>query len=134
MVYFVESKKLILLAPQDEVEITLDPFNYELLVVSPVKKLSLGQNSVLFAPIGLANMLNAGNAIESVEFKEEQKEITAKVTVKGAGEMRVYSSVRPASCRVNGEEAGFVYEESMVGVQVPWTGSSTKLTLIEYLY
>nr|CAD1842932.1 unnamed protein product [Ananas comosus var. bracteatus] len=100
-VYFVESKKLKLLEPQDEVEITLDPFNYELLVVSPVKKLSLGQKSVQFAPIGLANMLNAGGAIESAEFKEEQKEITAK---------------------------------SMVGVQVPWTGSSTKLTLIEYLY
>ncbi|RRT46516.1 hypothetical protein B296_00039268 [Ensete ventricosum] len=55
-----------------------------------------------------------------------------KMEVKGAGEMKAFASARPVECRINGEEAVFVYKENMLGLQVPWSGSSSKMCLIEY--
>ena len=134
-VYSFRAKNLVLLKPEEEFEVTLDPFNYELFVVSPVKSVpAVKRSDVQFAPIGLVNMLNTGGAIQSVEFGDEMSEVAVKIAVKGAGEMKVYSSERPAGCRINGEEARFVYEESMVTVEVPWSGSSTKHCFVEYLY
>lgn len=124
---------MTLLKPDEEIEITLDPINYELIVMSPVCNLGSG-NRVSFAHIGLVNMLNSGGAVQSFEFEESGELLVVKVGVKGAGEMRAYSSVRPLACRVNGEEVKFVYEENVVSVQVPWSGSSSKLCGVEYLY
>ena len=120
----------MLLKPDEQFKVTLDPFNYELIVVSPVRRLGSNNRVIEFAPIGLVNMLNSGGAIESVDIGDD----TIKVSVKGAGEMRVYSSVRPAACRVNGNEVEFSYEGSMVAVQVPWSGSSSKLCHVQYIY
>ncbi|XP_072999406.1 galactinol--sucrose galactosyltransferase [Typha latifolia] len=134
-VYLLQARNLLLLKPEEEVEITLDPFNYELLVVSPVHKALNSEKKVLFAPIGLVNMLNSGGAIEMFEFKDEARDyFMAKVAVKGAGELKAYSSVRPKACKIDGEEVSFVYEESMVTLQVPWSGSSSKPRHIDYLY
>lgn len=57
-----------------------------------------------------------------------------QVGVKGTGEMRVYASVKPRRCRINGEEVGFGYEDGgMVVVQVPWVESSS-VSVVEYLF
>lgn len=75
-------------------------------------------------------MLNTGGAIQSVVVED----LKVRVLVKGAGEMRVYSSERPKGCRIDGEEVSFVYEEEMVAVEVAWSGSSSKTCAVEYLY
>lgn len=128
-VYMFQAKKLELLKPEDKVDVLLDPFDYELLTVSPVKLLS-SKKSIQFAPIGLVNMLNSGGAIQSFEAEEFE----AKIEVKGAGEMKAFSSVRPAACLINGEETEFLYEDQVVTLQVPWSGSSSKLCLVDYMY
>jgi raffinose synthase len=130
-VYFVEAKKLQLLRPDDGVEITLEPFTYELLVVAPVRV----EKSVEFAPIGLANMLSTAAAAQAFETRKDAAgNVTAEVAVKGAGEMVAYSSARPRLCKVNGEEAEYAYKDRMVTVDVPWSGSSSKLCRVEYVY
>uniref|UniRef100_A0ACD5Z355 Uncharacterized protein n=1 Tax=Avena sativa TaxID=4498 RepID=A0ACD5Z355_AVESA len=132
-VYFVEAKKLELLLPEETVEITLEPFNYELLVVAPVRIVS-PEKDVGFAPIGLSNMLNAGGAVQAIKSTCDGGEVTVEVAVKGAGDMTAYSSARPKLCKVGGEDVEFAYQGGMVTVAVPWTGSSSKLSRVEYLY
>lgn len=128
-VYLFQEKKLMLTAVSEDVEITLEPFDFELLTVSPVKMLS--KKMVQFAPIGLVNMLNSGGAIQSLEFNDEEEMV--RVGVKGTGEMKVFSSEKPKACRINGKDVAFEYGEKMVVIEVPWPGSST-LSVIEYLF
>ncbi|KAI4389123.1 hypothetical protein MLD38_001382 [Melastoma candidum] len=125
-VYKLKSKELLLLGASTELEISLDPFNFELAIVTPIKKLAGA--SVEFAPIGLTNMLNAGGALRELEHGER----LARVRVRGEGEMKVYASKRPKGVKIDGEEAKFEYEEvGMVTIHVPW---STALSTIEYLF
>lgn len=125
--YMFKSKKLSLSKPSEDIEISLEPFHFELITVSPVAVLT--GKSVQFAAIGLANMLNTGGAIQSLSLKGDSVE----VGVRGAGEMRVYASIEPRDCKIDGRDVPFEYEERMVIVQVPWTGSG-KLSKVEYLF
>ncbi|KAF8010949.1 hypothetical protein BT93_J1550 [Corymbia citriodora subsp. variegata] len=125
--YMYKSKKLSLSKSSEDMEISLEPFNFELITVSPVTVLT--GKPVQFAPIGLANMLNTGGAIQSLSFKGDAVE----AGVRGAGEMRAYASVEPSACKINGRDVPFEYDERMVIVQVPWTGSG-KLSKVEYLF
>lgn len=128
--YFSQAKKLILSAPSDDSEeISLEPFNFELITVSPVTVLP--GKSVKFAPIGLVNMLNTGGAVQSLAFDEGQNLV--EVGLRGTGEMRVYASEKPRTCRIDGKEVDFEYEGSMVNIQVPWPGSS-KLSTVQYVF
>ena len=127
--YFAQSKKLVLSKPSDNVEISLEPFNFELITVSPVT--TLPQKSVHFAPVGLVNMLNNGGAIQSLAFDDTNNSV--QVGVRGAGEMKVFASAKPEACRLNGREVEFQYEENMVVVQVPWSGSSIP-SIVEYIF
>ena len=68
------------------------------------------------------------------EARKDAGGVTAEVSVKGAGELVAYSSARPRLCKVNGEEAEFAYKNGMVTVDVPWSGSSSKLCRVEYVY
>ncbi|XP_057492102.1 probable galactinol--sucrose galactosyltransferase 5 [Actinidia eriantha] len=126
--YTFKQKTLTLSKPSGGIEISLDPFHFELVTVSPVTSM---KNSVQFAPIGLANMLNTGGAIRSLEFDGEGNSV--RVGVKGRGEMRAFASAKPRACLVNGEGVGFGYEEMMVVVQVPWSGSSG-VSIVEYSF
>ncbi|KAJ9683397.1 hypothetical protein PVL29_019119 [Vitis rotundifolia] len=127
--YMFRSKKLVLSKPSQNIEISLDPFDFELITVSPVT--ILPGKSVQFAPIGLVNMLNSGGAIESLAFDDEENSV--RIGVKGTGEMRAFASEKPRSCVINGEEVAFGYDECMVIIQVPWPNSSNP-SLIEYLF
>lgn len=130
--YLCKEKKLVLSKPSDSIEILLDPFDYELIVVSPVT--ILPWNSIEFAPIGLVNMLNSGGAVKSFDITEDKEEKMVQVGVKGAGEMRVFASEKPKACRVDGEDMEFEYEENMVKVQVQWNNKSAGFSLVEYLF
>ncbi|OWM90520.1 hypothetical protein CDL15_Pgr014823 [Punica granatum] len=126
-VYMFKEQKVRLLKSQDRLEVSLEPFNYELLTVSPVNEV----NSIQFAVIGLVNMLNTGGAVQSMEFDEEAGSV--RVGVLGSGEMRVFTSEKPRSCKINGAEVKFRYADQMVEVQVPWAGSK-EVSVIEYLF
>ncbi|CAN4088080.1 unnamed protein product [Withania somnifera] len=132
-VYMYRQKKLKLLKLLDNVEITLQPFEYELLTVSPVAVLS--KKTVQFAPIGLVNMLNSGGAIDSIVYNDndDDEETSVKIGVRGSGEMRVFVSERPSSCTINGVSVDFSYEDHMVAVQVPWPNSS-RLSEVKYVF
>ncbi|GAU31853.1 hypothetical protein TSUD_114640 [Trifolium subterraneum] len=127
--YFSQAKKLKLFSPSDTEEISLEPFNFELITVSPITLFP--KKSFKFAPIGLVNMLNNGGAIQSFEYDEAQDLV--QVGVKGAGEMRVFASKKPKSCRIDGKEVDFEYEDFMVVNQVPWP-SSSKFSSIQYIF
>jgi len=125
--FLSQSKKLLLSGLNDDLELTLEPFKFELITVSPV--VTIEGNSVRFAPIGLVNMLNTSGAIRSLVYNDESVE----VGVFGAGEFRVYASKKPVSCLIDGEVVEFGYEDSMVMVQVPWSGPDG-LSSIQYLF
>ncbi|XP_039142842.1 LOW QUALITY PROTEIN: galactinol--sucrose galactosyltransferase [Dioscorea cayenensis subsp. rotundata] len=133
-VYLFKAKKLVFLKPDESLEVSLDSFDFELLTVSPVKTLS-AKKTIQFAPIGLVNMLNTGCAIQECKFSENGgNEVVAEVAVKGTGEMKVFSSEKPMTCRINGETVPFDYEDKLVSIQVPWSGSSSKPSVIEYSF
>ncbi len=128
-IYMLQEKKLKLLKSSEIMEISLEPFCFELLIVSPVTVLS--KKIIQFAPIGLVNMLNTGGAIQSLEFDDD--ETLVRVGVKGSGEMRVFASEKPMSCKIDGVVVEFSYEDKMVKVQVPWPNSS-RSSLVEYSF
>ncbi|KAJ0962517.1 hypothetical protein J5N97_027639 [Dioscorea zingiberensis] len=135
-VYLFKTWKLVLLKPDESLEISLNSFDFELLTVSPVKALPApAEKSVQFAPIGLVNMLNTGGAVQEFKFTEKhRKGMVAEIAVKGTGEMKAFSSEKPMACRLNGEEVLFGYEDNLVCIQVPWSGSSSKASVIEYSF
>ncbi|XP_038894030.1 galactinol--sucrose galactosyltransferase-like [Benincasa hispida] len=130
-IYMVRDEKLKLLKTSENLEFTIAPLNYELLVVSPVTILS--KPNMEFAPIGLVNMLNCGGAIQSLEIDENEGLVTAGV--KGCGEMRVFASKEPRNCKIDGKDVEFEYDDDdkMVKIQVPWP-SSSRLSIIEYRF
>ncbi|KVI02461.1 galactinol--sucrose galactosyltransferase [Cynara cardunculus var. scolymus] len=129
--YLFHEKKLILAKPSDNIEIALEPFNFELVTISPITVMP--NKSIQFAPIGLVNMLNSGGALQSVEILSNvDGSCTVRVEVKGAGEMRVFASEKPIKCHINGDNVEFKYEEHMVMVQVAWP--ITSLSIIEYVF
>lgn len=130
--YLSQSKRLVLSKPSESLDISLEPFQFELVTVSPVKELTsaAGARPVQFAPLGLVNMLNAGGAIQGVEYGEGW----AEIEVRGGGEFRAFASERPTECRVDGRRVGFEYEGQMVAIQVPWPGSSSLSSVVEYLF
>ncbi|KAJ1385063.1 Glycosyl hydrolases 36 [Sesbania bispinosa] len=128
-VYLFKDDKLKLMKSSDKFEVSLEPFSFELFTVSPVTVFS--KRLIQFAPIGLVNMLNSGGAIQSLEFGDHAS--LAKIGVRGCGEMRVFASEKPISCKIDGEAVEFDYEDKMVRVQVPWPSSST-LSMVELLF
>ncbi|KAJ9135334.1 hypothetical protein P3X46_032529 [Hevea brasiliensis] len=127
--YLSQAKKLLLSKPHDKIEISLEPFNFELVTVSPV--IIPEGKSVQFAPIGLVNMLNTGGAIQSMAYNDTDGYF--RIGVRGPGEMRVFASEKPRNCRIDGREVEFEYEKCMVVIQVPWSTSSG-VSMVEYLF
>lgn len=127
-VYMFKDNKLKLMKSSEKLEVSLEPFSFELLTVSPVTVLS--KRFIQFAPIGLVNMLNSGGAIQSLEFDEHTD---VKIGVRGCGEMKVFASEKPVSCKIDRVAVKFDYEDQMVRVQVPWS-SSSKLSVVEFLF
>ncbi|CAK7329061.1 unnamed protein product [Dovyalis caffra] len=127
--YLTQSKKLVLCEPDDNIELALEPFNFELITVSPVTVLA--EKSVQFAPIGLVNMFNNGGAIQSLAYDDANSSVQIGVT--GTGELRVFASKKPRACKIDGREVAFEYEEDMVVTQVPWSAPSG-LSMVEYLF
>ncbi|KAF2316361.1 hypothetical protein GH714_041702 [Hevea brasiliensis] len=122
--YLSQAKKLVLSNPNDNIEIVLDPFNFELVTASLVT--ILAGKSLQFALIGLVNMLNSGGAIRSLAYNDSNGLI--RIRVKGVGEMRVFASEKPRDRRIDEREVvGFQYEECRVVVQAIANGKGPQL-------
>ncbi|KAI3503469.1 hypothetical protein L1887_31911 [Cichorium endivia] len=131
VLYLFHQKKLILSKPTDNIELSLEPFDFELVTVSPIT--NLANKSVQFAPIGLVNMLNSGGAIQSVEFVSDvDGACTVQIGVKGTGEMVIFASEKPSECHIDGKNVDFKYVDHMVIVEVPWP--TTTSSIIEYIF
>ncbi|KAK4798258.1 hypothetical protein SAY86_030584 [Trapa natans] len=128
--YLSQSKRLILSEPSQDLELTLEPFNFELVTVSPVGELKCGVGTVEFAPIGLVNMLNSGGALQSVKYGEGSVE----VGVKGGGELKSFSSIKPKGCKINGKDVGFEYAGLIVTVQVQWPETCSEPGTVQYMF
>jgi raffinose synthase len=128
-VYFFKEKKLKLMKCSDKLEVSLEPFSFELMTVSPVRVFS--KRLIQYAPIGLVNMLNSGGAIQSHEFDDHENLV--KFGVRGCGEMSVFVSEKPVCCKIDGVAVKFDYEDKMVKVQISWPSSST-LSLVEFVF
>ncbi|KAK4264374.1 hypothetical protein QN277_025562 [Acacia crassicarpa] len=128
-VYLLKEDKLKVLKYSEEFQVSLDPFSFELVTVSPV--MVLPQTLVQFAAIGLVNMLNSGGAIQFVEIEEQS---SVKIRLRGCGEMRVFASEKPVGCKINGEDTNFEYEDKMVRLHVPWPEASSGFSVVEYLF
>ncbi|KAL9343097.1 hypothetical protein Peur_063528 [Populus x canadensis] len=128
--YLSKSKKLVLSKPHENIEIALEPFNFELITVSPVT--TLAGKPAQFAPIGLVNMLNTGGAIQSLAYTNDSNS-SVQIGIKGSGEMRVFASEKPRSCKIDGRDVAFEYEGYMVVTQVPWSPPSG-LSTVDYLF
>ena len=128
-VYMYQEKKLKLLKSTENIEVSLEPFTFELLTVSPV--VVLPRKLVQFAAIGLVNMLNTGGAIQSLEINDDENLV--RMGVRGSGEMKVFASEKPMACKINGVGVKFGYDDNMVSVQVPWPSSSRE-SVVEYLF
>ncbi|EPS66619.1 hypothetical protein M569_08153 [Genlisea aurea] len=124
--YLFKGKKLILSKPSGTIDLSLKPFDFELITVSPVSVLP--GSTVRFAPIGLVNMLNTGGAIQSLTFEDN----SVHIGVKGSGEVKVFASEKPSNCWLNGDSVGFVYDDFTVSIQVPWVSSSP--SIIDYFF
>ncbi|XP_004515882.1 galactinol--sucrose galactosyltransferase-like [Cicer arietinum] len=128
-VYMFKDEKLKLLKYTESIEVSLEPFSFDLLTVSPV--MVLPKNSIQFAPIGLVNMLNSGGSIMSLEF--DKQENLVRIGVRGHGKMKVFASEKPVSCMIDGEPVKFDYDGSVVMLKVLWPGSS-RFSMVEYLF
>ncbi|MED6113801.1 hypothetical protein PIB30_074224 [Stylosanthes scabra] len=130
-VYMVKDNKLRLMKYGESIEVSLEPFAFELMTVSPV--MLLPRSSIQFAPFGLLNMLNSGGSIQSLEFDEDDNVV--RIGVRGHGEMAVFATEKPVGCKVDGESVEFDYngDDSMVKLQVPWPASS-RLSMVEYFF
>jgi hypothetical protein len=67
-------------------------------------------NDVLFAPVGLVNMLNSGGAVMSCDCGES---LSISMKIRGVGQILSFASHRPTSIEFDGEKiAAFEYDES----------------------
>ncbi|KAL2934910.1 Stachyose synthase [Bienertia sinuspersici] len=113
VVYLHQSNSLHLVTPEsDPIHVVLDPSTFVLFSFVPIKR--LGQ-VVKFAPIGLTNMFNSGGTIQELEFEES----SAKMKIKGGGNLLAYSNEAPKNCIVNGVE-----------VEFEWSNHHNKLVFI----
>ncbi|KAJ6371886.1 hypothetical protein OIU77_002245 [Salix suchowensis] len=106
--YLSQSKKLVLSKPHENIEIALEPFNFELVTVSPVTTF-------------------AGKASPICSYSSVQ------ICIKGGGEMRVFASEKPRACKIDGRDVAFEYEASMVVTQVPCSPPSG-LSTADYFF
>uniref|UniRef100_A0A6N2KVC8 Galactinol--sucrose galactosyltransferase n=1 Tax=Salix viminalis TaxID=40686 RepID=A0A6N2KVC8_SALVM len=116
--YLSQSKKLVLSKPHDNIEIALEPFNFELLQCPhPICSYRFSEHAQqwrCYPVIGLYNN-------------------TVQMGIKGSGEMRVFASEKPRACKIDGREVAFEYGECMATTQVPWS-SPSGLSIVEYLF
>jgi len=82
-----------------------------------------GDSDVLFAPVGLVNMLNAGGAVMRCDFSSSSSSSPSiSMKIRGVGQFLAFASHRPISVEFDGKNVEFEYEEA---------GSALRFTIDE---
>ncbi|KAL4534616.1 hypothetical protein Ndes2526A_g05500 [Nannochloris sp. 'desiccata'] len=84
-------------------------------VVSPDGGSDLDGSDVLFAPVGLVNMLNAGGAVMSCDDSSScssSSSLSISMKIRGVGQFLAFASHRPVSVEFDGKNVEFEYEEA----------------------
>jgi hypothetical protein len=91
--------------------------------------------AVRFAPLGLLNMFNSGGALDSIASTVDSSATMIQIKCRGPGQFGVYSSARPATCRVDAHEVEFSYsDDGLLAFDLPDGPSLSNLRNIEIMY
>jgi hypothetical protein len=91
--------------------------------------------AVRVAPLGLLNMFNSGGALDSIASSVDSSYTVIQIKCRGPGRFGVYSSARPAICRVDAHEVEFSYsDDGLLAFDLPDGPSLSHLRNIEILY
>eukprot|EP00898_Chlorokybus_atmophyticus_P002977 jgi/Chlat1/3680/Chrsp24S00277 len=118
-----------LLRADDRVHIELPPLGYEMASVTPV----LFKDSVAFAAIGLADMLNCGGSVLQQTLSLGHR-VSATVNARGCGRFLCYSSVEPVGVTLNGGAADFNFYEATGRLELTIPASDVDEVAISILW
>ena len=108
----------------------VEPYQWDLVSMQGVQSVRRGRRSVLWAPIGLLDMLNAGGGVQyiSQNLRPLRQRLTgglaAAFTAVGSGRFGVYVSDIPRQILVDGVPRSFTYTAAMEG--------TTERNLVEF--
>ncbi|KAH9320819.1 hypothetical protein KI387_015458 [Taxus chinensis] len=108
-IYAHNTGSLTRLSRTGSLTVSLKVLEYEVYTVSPIMDYN---RTVCFAPLGLIDMYNAGGAIESSEYFDEDDKCIIKMTVRGCGRFGAYTSKKPTWCVVNMKQVEHSYESA----------------------
>ncbi|XP_062182807.1 stachyose synthase [Phragmites australis] len=130
-VYRCQSEELLLMTPNSEpIHFTLQPSSFELFTFAPV--MAVPGAGARFAPIGLVDMMNCGGAVVDVVYSSGGE---ARMKVKGAGRLLVYSDVKPKRSLVDGCEAEFEWGNGgKLLVDVTWKKEKDGVSDVVFCY
>ncbi|KAL2470263.1 putative galactinol--sucrose galactosyltransferase 4 [Abeliophyllum distichum] len=127
-VYLNKAENFYLMKSKDEINVTLKPTSFEIVTFSPIYKVT---KNAKFAAIGLVNMFNSGGSIESLDYRCNENNCTATITIKGAGKFLAYSSIRPKKIMLNYESSEFEWTRNgVLKFEVPWNGGEFSEALV----
>lgn len=106
-VYAHNAGSLVRLSKRGSLTVSLKVLEYEVYTITPIKEYN---DSISFAPLGLIDMYNAGAAIQSVEYADNNKGGSVKMQIRGCGRFGAYTSQKPNMCLVNMKEALLSYD------------------------
>ncbi|KAM0847426.1 hypothetical protein ACQ4PT_055008 [Festuca glaucescens] len=130
--YAFNSCSLSRLQKNQSLEVSLCTMTCEIYTISPIKVFG---EAVRVAPLGLLNMFNSGGALDSIASSVDSSDTTIQIKCRGPGRFGVYSSARPAICRVDAHEVEFSYsDDGLLAFDLPDGPSLSHLRNIEILY
>ncbi len=86
---------------------------------------------VMFAAVGLVNMLNAGGAVMSCELDTSTSAISVSMRLRGAGQLLAFSSQRPRSVEFGGKKIQFEYDVAVSALKFTIPENETGVSLAE---
>ncbi|GLT77027.1 hypothetical protein SLA2020_486520 [Shorea laevis] len=129
-IYAFNSGSLSKLPKKGTLEVSLRTLTCEIYTIFPI---TVFNNDLLFAPIGLLDMYNSGGAVEALNCTMDLPGCTIKVKGRGCGRFGAYSSTKPRHCMVDTKEEEFTYsaEDGLLTVKLQ---GECKLKDIEFVY
>ncbi|KAF5742008.1 galactinol--sucrose galactosyltransferase 6 isoform X1 [Tripterygium wilfordii] len=109
VVYCYRTGEVVILPYNASLPVSLKVLEHEIFTVTPIKVVAPGFS---FAPLGLINMLNAGGAIDGLEYQLKDGTFKVSMEAKGCGKFGAYSSAQPKRVIVDSIDVEFEYDSS----------------------
>jgi raffinose synthase len=118
LLYLHNADTIEVVGREDEIALTLGQGEWEIATFVPIPADG-------FAPLGLLDKLNTGQAVSAVERSGS----TARVHLRDAGKFAAYCEHAPKSLHADGHKLTVHYADGLLKAQVPITGKPVVLTL-----